>query len=393
MTGEAPVEHRRRRSEDGTPFGRGRITARFASASCERVLRGAAVIVAVAIVFGSGSVAAAPVALTLSVSDVSRVSPVVDAGDTRSAAAASGAPVRTPSRVRPEIVRPEIVRPEIVRLEIVRAESVGASALIDRPASVAIEPDRAQRIPEPGDPDDAARPLERPVVVMYGDSLAWEARHAFTDALAGRPDVEVVVRTFGGTAICDWFDDMTHDAAALAPGMIVLEFSGNSFTPCMHDSSGHPLAGGAIVDRYAADVERVIAMFSEIGTRIVLAGAPVSLAEAGLVTPSASGMNPLYRRAAQAHIGVRYVDAGASVLDDDRWTSTLPCLAGEPCTGGVDATGVGINVVRAGDGLHFCPSSADAERGVTGDCPVWASGAFRYGTALAAPVVESLDAH
>jgi hypothetical protein len=28
---------------------------------------------------------------------------------------------------------------------------------------------------------------------------------------------------------------------------------------------------------------------------------------------------------------------------------------------------------------------------VTGDCPVWSSGAFRFGTALAAPVLESIE--
>ena len=32
-----------------------------------------------------------------------------------------------------------------------------------------------------------------------------------------------------------------------------------------------------------------------------------------------------------------------------------------------------------------------AINGVTGDCPVWSSGAFRFGTAMAAPVIQDFS--
>ena len=81
-------------------------------------------------------------------------------------------------------------------------------------------------------------------------------------------------------------------------------------------------------------------------------------------------------------------DAGAAlVAADTSFTVTLPCLQDEPCVGGID----GQNVVRSADGIHFCPSNAEADRGVTGECPVWSSGAHRYGHTLAAPVFEQLD--
>ena len=59
---------------------------------------------------------------------------------------------------------------------------------------------------------------------------------------------------------------------------------------------------------------------------------------------------------------VRYVDAGAAVLDDGRWTETLSCLPGEPCAGGTDPLGRSVNVVRAPDGVHFCPAEGRAPR-------------------------------
>ena len=109
-------------------------------------------------------------------------------------------------------------------------------------------------------------PLVRPVVVLYGDSLAWEARNVFEQALADQP-VEVVTRTFGGTAICDWHDEMTDDAATLRPGLVVIEFVGNNYTSCMQDHAGEPLTGAALVDRYAADAEAAIATFTSIEPR------------------------------------------------------------------------------------------------------------------------------
>ena len=236
------------------------------------------------------------------------------------------------------------------------------------------------------------RPLSQSVVVLYGDSLAWEARDFFVWALAGHTGVQVLTRTFGGTAICDWFDEMSQDAASMAPGMVVVEFSGNSLTPCMQDAAGRQLSGDTYRQKYHDDAEAVIALFAPHGTQVVFAGAPISRAAAQNPDFKGGGLNGLYAQIAAAHDGVGYVDAGAAVLDGGRWTETLPCLASEPCTGGVDAAGRGVDVVRAPDGGHFCPASPGAIRGVTGDCPVWSSGAFRYGSAMAAPVLAGLDA-
>jgi hypothetical protein len=101
-------------------------------------------------------------------------------------------------------------------------------------------------------------------------------------------------------------------------------------------------------------------------------------------------VNAMYEAIAAEYPGVFYVDAGAAVLDYGRWTPSLPCLPTEPCTGGTDLLDRGFNLVRAPDGGHFCPASEDAKRGVVAACPTWSSGAYRYGNAMAAPVLSAL---
>lgn len=230
-------------------------------------------------------------------------------------------------------------------------------------------------------------PITRPVVVLYGDSLAWEARDAFEDSFAGHPNIQVHTRTFGGTAICDWLDQMAADVASLAPGIVVIEFSGNSFTTCMQDANGTALTGAAIDERYAVDAARAIAIFAATDTHVVFAGAPKSRPDAAA---GVGRLNSMYSELADDHERVWYTDAGRSVLDGDGYTITLPCLSSEPCEGDYTSDGLLVNVVRNPDGVHFCPVSGDAVQGITDDCPEWSSGAYRYGQALAQPALDAL---
>jgi hypothetical protein len=79
-------------------------------------------------------------------------------------------------------------------------------------------------------------------VILYGDSLAFEARDAFALSLQTGGDVEVVDRTFGGTAICDRLNRMRQDLHDLQPSAVAFEFVGNNVTPCMRGAAG-PLTG------------------------------------------------------------------------------------------------------------------------------------------------------
>jgi hypothetical protein len=237
----------------------------------------------------------------------------------------------------------------------------------------------------------ASEPGPRSVVLLYGDSLAWEAQEHFESAFDHLPNVEVISKTYGGTAICDWLSVMRTDVATLAPDVVVVEFSGNALTDCMQDGRDGPLMGRAYLDRYRADARSVVEIFRPVDAHLFFVGAPSPRVLADEREFDHEGLDALYRQlAASESDQVDYVDAGAAVLDEGRWTATMPCRADEPCEGGTDASGRLVNFVRAPDGSHFCPTGDRAVAGVTDRCAVWSSGAFRFGRAMARPVVEAL---
>ncbi|HKA92571.1 MAG TPA: hypothetical protein VKE97_02110 [Acidimicrobiia bacterium] len=224
-------------------------------------------------------------------------------------------------------------------------------------------------------------------VILYGDSLAFESRDAFALALQRGNDIEVVDRTYGGTAICDRLDRMRQDLHDLQPAAVVIEFAGNNVTPCMQGPDG-PLTGAALAEKYRDDARTATDIFAGAGVRVYWIGAPP-------ITASQAGDFARVRRLYEAQAGgvtqatppfgaVEYVDADRAVVDGGRFTATLPCLPSEgPAEGCVD----GRIPVRALDGVHFCPVRTGPG---TDHCPVYSSGAVRFGLAMAGPVRRDL---
>jgi hypothetical protein len=268
---------------------------------------------------------------------------------------------------------PALIATALPTPDLIPASAVAPDPDVSRPV--------AELMPEP---------LAARRVVLYGDSLAWQSQEFFVAALAGAGITQVTTRTFGGTAICDWFPQMRADAAALHPDAVVVEFSGNALTRCMKALDGTSLSGLAYFEKYAADGAAVLDIFTPGHTLVFFAGAPISRGAERAHDPTTPTLHAVYAALAQYSPFGRYADAGASVLLDGRWTQTLPCLPAEPCTGGRDLNGTPVNVVRAPDGAHFCPDAPAAVRGVTAACSVWASGSWRFGNAMAAPVITEL---
>jgi hypothetical protein len=222
-------------------------------------------------------------------------------------------------------------------------------------------------------------------IVLYGDSLAVEAQEAFRLAVTGDGRAEVVQRIYGGTAICDFFETMREDITALEPDAVVMEFSGNSITPCVRYD---PLTGEELDQRYAADAETVMELYEPLGIPVYWVGTPVPRDPTPAPTVDRERLRATYAELPARHPGAHYVDAAQAVLRDGAYTEILPCLFFEPCEGFADpVTGEPANHVRSPDGIHFCPVALSGDAAGTG-CPVWSSGAWRFGQAMAEPVVH-----
>jgi len=224
-------------------------------------------------------------------------------------------------------------------------------------------------------------------VILYGDSLAFEARDNFATALQRGNDIEVVDRTFSGTAICDWLDLMRRDLHDLQPVAVVFEFAGNNVTPCTQGPDG-PLTGAALAERYRDDAGTATGIFTGAGVRAYWMGAPPvtgpEAADFELVRRVYETVRGRVTPATPPFGAAEYVDAGRAVSARGRFTPTLPCLPSEgPAEGCVD----GSIPVRALDGVHFCPVRTGPG---TDRCPVYSSGAARFGLAMAAPVRRDL---
>jgi hypothetical protein len=208
-------------------------------------------------------------------------------------------------------------------------------------------------------------------VAIYGDSLAWEAQDAFRFALRG---VDIRARVYPGAAICGWLPDMRADAASFRPDVVVAEFIGVDFSPCVAARAPPTDPWATIVATFQADARVATATFTAIGSEVIWIGVPPTLFSADRSVPNA------FAALADGAAGVEYVDAGQAVAPGDVFTWTMPCLPGEPtCRNG-------RVIVRSPDGDHFCPV-----RGAW-FCPVWSGGAFRFGLAMAGAADRALAA-
>jgi hypothetical protein len=208
-----------------------------------------------------------------------------------------------------------------------------------------------------------------PRIALWGDSMAWEARDTFARTVRQQSRASVLVHTFGGTAACDWLDDMGTQAGKWRPTVAVLAFSGNTTSACMR--------GRDALAAYRKDVTKAVRMLTGTGAKVLLVEAPPRQDQT--VDPAGmTALDHLWHDIASDRRHTEVIPAGKVVTDHGRFATTLPCQHGEFC----DLAG---NVaVRSPDGVHFCPV---AEPPMT-PCPVPSPGAERYGTAMALAAVK-----
>jgi hypothetical protein len=244
----------------------------------------------------------------------------------------------------------------------------------------------------------ACTPTPPPLrVELWGDSFSAQASTYFDYFIGLNGKAVGRTHAFGGSALCDWFADMRAETnpanpAGFHPQAVVIQFSGDAFTPCMKGPNGQPLSGQAAINKYASDAAMVIAFFSSQHIPVYFVSTPIIWADAknGVV-----GMTPLGRMfstlpARYPGIGVHFIDAAAAVEWHGHYSATLPCLPWETCTGRWP-DGTKTVVVRQADGVHFCPVK---EVPIPGNpfglqqCPVYMGGAFRFVTAITGPILR-----
>lgn len=225
-----------------------------------------------------------------------------------------------------------------------------------------------------------------PRVLVYGDSLVHEAAPYARDLLATVARVDARVTGAPGGALCDLLPQMARDAQQFHPTMVVIDFSGNAFSPCMKHADGSNLDKTEWLAKYRADTIEAVRIFRTGSPQIWLGTAPIAM------VPEKKQDMDVYLLAAMAHglarenRRVHVAESGAAVLDHGNWTRDLPCLPNEPCQGGFEpdvnhARVNGVNTVRAPDGAHFCPVPYPQME----ECPVYASGGLRYAAGLLYP--------
>jgi hypothetical protein len=169
-------------------------------------------------------------------------------------------------------------------------------------------------------------------VLIYGDSLIEQASPYLrsTDQ----------IRAFGGTALCDWVDNIARAATVEQASALVVEFVGNNVTPCMQNYQ----TPEQVRAKYEADMARLKLL---VDAPILWVGPP----------PFRDREPPAFGLYASEP---RFVDAGEAVLADGAYTDTLPCL---PDEGWMQGCVNGRIRVRASDGAHFATSGSGYSAG------------------------------
>jgi len=230
-------------------------------------------------------------------------------------------------------------------------------------------------------------------IIYYGDSLAAEAAPYLQSQLTQSGRATMVNRTYPGSSPCDWKPAVNLDLSRGMPQAVIIETFGNNISSCQLVGGKRIPSGSAQYwNMYKKDLTLLMNRFSS-KTKIWLVAPPAAkndLSGSGSAKSSHKrSMMYLMNTLAAARQNTWALDAGAAVEGPGgTYSPYLACLPLEACLG----SGVweGLNRVRALDGLHFCPTIISATIDQLRHCPVYASGAYRFATAQAIPIINNL---
>ncbi len=226
-----------------------------------------------------------------------------------------------------------------------------------------------------------------PRVILYGDSLSVESAKYVRAALNRRQAVRFSSRAVSGSAPCDWIQRALNDSAE-SPDAVIIEAFGNNVSACQLDSKGRRPASETLAywNQYRDDLHRLARVFPP-STKVFITAAPAAYNDRSAHASHKHRMLIAMLAAARGLDNVKVINAGRAVELHGKYTRVMPCRRNEHCS---NRPRFGYTYVRSRDGLHFCPPILRATVEQLENCPVRASGAWRFGNAQAAPVVAAL---
>lgn len=249
-----------------------------------------------------------------------------------------------------------------VGIRVADAESAPAARRSPRPVAGA---DRHER-----------RPAVTSVAV-FGDSLTYQARPTLEARLGALATDHLTLSTRPGAALCDDRAAIVDELLSRRPEVLVLEYSGNSYTDCMRGADGSMLRIGSAAwrDRYLGDLRIVLNVAALTETSVRWTTAP-AVRHAPDPDDYPARLAAAVEAVATERRGIRVVDTGGALsARRHEFDRTLPCGPAEQafCEDG-------RITVRADDGLHFdCYGFVDP----LGGCIGYSAGAHRFGDAIA----------
>jgi hypothetical protein len=181
----------------------------------------------------------------------------------------------------------------------------------------------------------------KPVMLIYGDSLTVQSASAVSWLYGSK--YTIVVRAWGGTAICDWVAEATSDRKTVHPDRVVIAFTGNTASCVKKDFLANGPAGATA--NYELALREMAGVFKGIPLSVV--GSP-AMNHGGAGYPTAfpyNGspfLNAMYRRVC-AQLGLTYNGGADDALTPGHvFTWMRPKLFGGS-----------VVVVRMSDGVHL----------------------------------------
>jgi len=246
----------------------------------------------------------------------------------------------------------------------------------------------------PGVPATLPSVVSKPLIAVFGDSLITQAQSELTAELT---NAFVVQNSFPGLAACFYLDAhrLQTFLRTYQPKVAILEFWGNagSSTPCLTSPRESP----GYYEQYRADLMRMTKQLVRRGAHVFIIGTIPDAVQVVHRDPRWDHLNDIYAKIPFSYEKkkVTFVNVQSVVENGGRFTWYLPCTSEEiscdaPVSDVIASPPIGDNIVRSGDGLHFCPLFPDTYSMWVNfaDCSAYASGSYRYAKFIG-DVVES----